>query len=707
MACDFPRARMTAVAAAVVALPFIYSPALGQELILPEVTVTADTTADDVARPYAGGQVARGGSLGLLGTADAMDVPFSTTNYTSELLEDQQARTLADVVVNDASVRALTASGGFGEDFQIRGFTVPSSDTGLNGLYGLVSGSRMPAEIVERVEVLKGPGALINGISPGGSIGGGINVATKRAGDTPLTRLTTTYTGKSQFGAHLDVGRRFGEDNAWGVRFNGVVRDGEGSIDNGDQKLGLAALGLDYSGTRLRWSLDAFTQREDLDEVRPQIGFRAGLAALPPPPPSDLNFYPGTPLALRDSTIATRLEYDVNDSLTAYAGLGYRDGSAEQVFPVTTAPRGADANGDFFVRSTYYDSYTKTTSANAGLRARFETAGIRHALTVGVSRLDQEAGNVYVEGSAPISSNIYNPTPLPAVGAARRTPTKASDTTLSSIAIADTLSFADDRLLLTLGLRDQTVEVKSVTAAAYKASAVAPLAGIVFKPLANVSLYGNYTEGLTRGQIVGAGYANTGDVLSPYKSEQYEAGVKVDWGKITTVASLFQLSRPNAYADPVSNIYDYNGEQRNRGLELSAYGELQRGLRVMASAVFTDAKQARTRLGVNQGKAAAGVPDRTFNLGLDWDTPWVAGLSLNGRVINTSSAYFDAANTVSLDGWTRVDIGARYKTMVASKPVVLRASVENLFDKNYWLASGTYASVSAPRTVVLSASFDF
>src|SRR5690606_22255452 len=136
--------------------------------------------------------------------------------------------------------------------------------------------------------------------------------------------------------------------------------------------------------------------------------------------------------------------------------------------------------------------------------------------------------------------NIYNPAPLPAIAAARTDPTKASDTTLRSIALADTLSFMDDRLLVTLGLRRQNVEVQSFNTAtgapttSYDKSAVAPLAGIVYKPVNRVSLYGNYTKGLTRGAIVGATYANRGEALAPYQSRQIEAGVKVDWGKITT-----------------------------------------------------------------------------------------------------------------------------------------------------------------------------
>jgi iron complex outermembrane receptor protein len=158
-----------------------------------------------------------------------------------------------------------------------------------------------------------------------------------------------------------------------------------------------------------------------------------------------------------------------------------------------------------------------------------------------------------------------------------------------------------------------------------------------------------------------------------------------------------------------NNVYSYGGEQRNRGLELSAYGELQRGLRLMASAAFNDAKLTRTASGANQGNNANGVPKRTFNVGLDWDTPWVSGLSLNGRVIHTAPMYFDAANQLRMQGWTRMDIGARYRTKVGSKPVVLRASLENVADKAYWVTSPnpSYATVGAPRTLMLSAQIDF
>lgn len=681
---------------------------------MPVVTVQAGAIDDGLPAPYAGGQVARGGGLGVLGTADVMDVPFSTTNYTAQTLEDQQARTLADVVVNEASVRTLTSTNGFGEDFQIRGFTVQSGDVGMNGLYGLTSGNRMPAAIMERVEVLKGPGTLMYGISPNGSIGGNINVVTKRAGDEPLTRLTTTYESKSQLGGHLDMGRRFGKDNEWGIRFNGVYRNGDTNIDNGRSKYGLGALAVDYRSPSLRWSLDTYSQRETTDEFRPQSSFRAGISSIPNAPSGHRNFYPGTDLLIRDSTVATRLEYDVTDHLMVYAAGGYRYGATEQSFPAARGASAIDELGNLTVTNAWYDAYSRTKTGELGARARFSTFGVKHVLTVSGSRLDQEQGNYYLSAPAGVSapSNIYNPGKLIPMTGERNSPRKASDTELSSFSVTDTVSFLDDRILVTGGLRRQKVALDnfaldgSVTSS-YDESATSPLAGIVVKPLSNVSVYGNFTSGLTRGGIAPAGTANAGEAFAPYKSKQYEAGVKVDWGRAMTSVSVFQIDRPNAITDPVTNVYSFDGEQRNRGLELAATGEIVRGLRVMASATFYDATLRRTAGGVNEGNDANGVPKRAFNLGVDWDLPWVPGLSLNARAIHTARTPYNADNTLYLPSWTRYDVGARYHTEIMGRSVVFRANVENVFGKDYWLTSGTFATAAAPRTVLLSAQIDF
>jgi iron complex outermembrane receptor protein len=676
---------------------------------LKEVTVSDQAEAiGNLQKTYSGGQLARGGSLGILGTTDLMNVPFSTTNYTSELIQNQQALTLADVVMNDASVRPLTARGGFGDDFQIRGFTVPNADSGFNGLFGLVPTTRVPLEMVERVEVLKGPASFANGMSPTASIGGSINAVAKRASDIPLTRLTGTYMGQAQFGTHLDVGRRFGTDNQWGVRLNGVWRNGEGNVNDGRQRLGLASLGLDYAGSGVRWSLDAMASRGHTVNFRPQISFASTVTQPLKPPSSRGNLYPGTDLKDNADMVSTRLEYDVNDRTTVWGSVGYSDVDYKQTFPRGTVLQ----DGSFSLTNNYYDYYGKTTAADAGVRTRFNTGGVKHTLAFGVNLLDQEVGSGYTMGTNTVQSSIYNPVQLPAVGAARVPRVKTGELEQRSVALVDTMAFLNDQLLLTVGLRDQTIEQKGAPGSTpYKKSAISPMAGLVFKPVKNISVYTNYTAGLVRGGTAPANAENRDELFAPQKTKQYEVGVKADWGKLMTQVAVYEIRRPAALrtplaSDPTKFNYSFDGEQRNRGLELTAYGEVAKGLRAMASAAFNDAKLTRTATAANVGNNAAGVPHRTFNLGLDWDTPFVPGLSVNGRVIHTSSVYTGEANTLNMPSWTRIDVGARYALKLGGKPVVLRANLENVFDREYWITS-TYVTVGAPRTLMLSAQVDF
>jgi iron complex outermembrane receptor protein len=685
------------------------SGAAGSSTVLPAVVVKSTATNGELLAPYAGGQLAKGGGIGVLGTSNVMDQPFNTTNYTEQAMQDIQARTLGDVVVNNASVRTQQSSGGFGDVFEIRGFDVQATDVALNGLYGMVSAAKMPVNLAERVEVLQGPGSLMYGMGPSGSIGGAINIVTKRADDEPLTRLTALFQSKGQFGVAADVGRRFGDEGQWGIRVNGQFKDGQTGIAHGNQLQGDGAIGLDYRGKQLRWSFDAYNVSENTDEFRSQIGFGTA-TAVPAAPSGYTNLYPGSKLKLRDSAVMTRLEYDINRYVTVYGAAGEHYGTSEQNFPYAS---GMTAAGAFDVTNGYYDAYNRTKTVDAGLRFHFDTFGVKHTLVTGVTSLNQEQGYFYALGSESVASSLYNPTPLLPMTTARGDAQRSSQLRLNSQQIIDTMSFFDDRLLLTGGFRRQTIGLDNydptsgAQTSAIDQQAITPLAGIVFKPLSNISVYGNFTSGLTNGDTAPAGTANAGQAFAPYKSNQYEAGVKADWGRVLTSISVFQISRPNGVTNPTTNIYGYDGKTRIRGLELAAYGEVFRHLRMMASATFYDPKLQGTEGGANDGNDPVGVPKFAFNLGADYDLPWVPGLSVNGRIIHTGAQYYNASNTLRLPSWTRYDLGVRYGMRVIGKDVILRANIENLFGSRYWIQQGTYVTNAAPRTLLLSAEFNF
>ena len=115
-----------------------------------------------------------------------------------------------------------------------------------------------------------------------------------------------------------------------------------------------------------------------------------------------------------------------------------------------------------------------------------------------------------------------------------------------------------------------------------------------------------------------------------------------------------------------------------------------------------------TANGTANGKTAPGVSNVQINLGLDWDTPFVKGLGLSGRVIYTSQAYLDAANTQVIPEWTRFDLGAKYVfERPDGKPLALRANVINVGNANYWMAGAGFLTQGPPRTFMLSLAADF
>ncbi|MFK3775728.1 TonB-dependent siderophore receptor [Pseudomonas sp. NPDC089406] len=679
---------------------------------LPSTTINGEGfgPANDA---YAGGQVARRGNQGLLGERDFMETPFNMTSLTSEALQNQQARTLADAVANDPSVRTTNPSAGRFEQFSVRGFSLYNSDVAYGGLYGVLPTYSIDMEMVERVDILKGPGALLNGLAPNGSIGGGVNIEPKRAGDTPLTEFTALYASAGQAGGHVDIGRRFGEDQRFGLRLNAVRQSGDTEWDHQSLDREATVLGFDVRGERARMSLDVGHQERDVDAPMERVGLAANVKV---PKAKDVhhNFaQPWSYSRAKDTFGALRGEYDVSDSLMVYGAFGARKGDYDFLRHNVLVNNNS---GRFTVSPRAFQREEDVRTTTIGARSWFNTGPVGHTLNLSLNRFEltfDNSGARYANGV----SNLFDPVALPTPG----TPTAPDDpthteTVLSSLALADTLSFADDSVLLTLGARLQRVEVDSSTSGipdqAYDERATSPAMGLVWRTTEQLSLYMNYMEGLTQGQTAPETAENSGEVFAPFRSKQLEVGAKYDMGRFSTTLSLFRIERPMYYTDAAGYLRD-DGEQRNQGLELNLFGEPLDGVRVLGGAMFLDATQVRTVGGVNDGKRPVGAPIVNANLGLEWDIPAVQGLTLSARMIHTSSQYLDTANTQKLDAWQRYDLGARYAMKLGGKDVTLRASVENVLDKAYWASANvpegtaTGMTMSTPRTWLVSATVGF
>ena len=679
---------------------------------LPTVVVTGEAIRPTT--PYAGGQVSSGSRVGLLGERSFMETPFSAISYTDKFIEDQQAQDITGVIARtDPAVFSNGVSGAWSENYSIRGFNSNTTDITVGGLFGMAPYYRTTPEMFERIEVLKGPSALLNGMPPGGSIGGAVNLVPKRAGNDPLTRLTATYMSDAQFGGHLDVGRRFGDNRQFGIRFNGVYRDGEGPVNNQEKKAQLASLGLDWRGTRARISADLYHSDDRVDGVTRGINLAPGVAVPNPPRPDTLLNPDWSFVHNKDRGQMVRGEFDINDALTAYAAFG--TSRSEYTYNGAISAQVLNAAGDFRTTMAQLNIHMKKTSGEVGLRSQVQTGPIKHRIALNATHYadtERDYGRRSVPG-ADWTTSLYNPVWGP-VADISWPPTLHTETRLISYGLADTLSFAQDRVQLTLGVRHQKVRTDSFDlttgafSSGYDASATSPAAALLVKATEQISVYANYIEGLSKGQVAPPTAANRDDLFPPYKSRQKEVGLKVDLGDFTQTLSLFEIERPSSYIDPVSNVFSFGGEQRNRGIEWGFFGSPMRGVRLMGGAAYVDPNVTKAANPVNQGRQATGVPKLQGKLGLEWDVPPMRGLTLTANATAVSRQYISADNSLSVPGRTIYDVGARYATRLTGRPFTLRASVLNVTNKAYWgMPLLSSLALGAPRTFLLSASMDF
>jgi len=680
--------------------------------------VPSQAMIDNIPPAYAGGQVATGGQLGLLGNRDVMETPFNQTSYTAQKAQDQQAQTIRDVLIDDPSVRIVRPTGNNGaQNMMIRGFTVEGTDIAYGGLYGLLPSYSIGVELAERIEVLKGPSAMLNGMPPTGAIGGTINVVPKRAHDEPMNRVTAAYSSAAQFGGAVDVGRRFGPDKELGVRLNGAYRAGQTPVMWNAEELGLGTIGLDYRGNGFRVSFDGGYQSQ---YISGGVGYVSVAAGAPVPGVPDLNsnfILPWTKTYSQDLFGALRAEVDVWPGVTLYGAIGAHDNRWNSLWsgdPIVSSWSGASTQTPY--SNTSYE--TKWTS-EIGLRGEAETGPVGHSFVISAVRYQQVFGFGRGIGTA-YASNIYTPNVIAQPNITTQSPRKSSTLQLNSFAIADTLSFAEKRVQLTVGARYQQIMgenfnlTNGVLTSAYLQDAITPSVALVVRPWKEVSFYGNFIQGLQPGTVVGPTFANAGEVFSPFLSTQFEVGTKIDWGKFTTTLSAFQISQPSSIANAATNTLTENGLQRNRGIELNVFGTPTEGVRLLGGAMFQEAILVSTAGGVNDGWQAAGAPNVQVNLAGEWDTPFVRGLTLDGRVIYTGTQYVGLTNPrQSIPDWVRFDVGARYVIADAKsptgKPVAIRFNVENLLDTNYWsmVSFNTRLNVGTPRTFRLALTADF
>lgn len=705
-------------AAVLLSLPF---PALAMDsYTLEDDTVTAEAyeepaqpqpvQAEEAVQPQApaadviaGGMQARTANYGALGKRDVMSTPFTMTTFTDKMIADRQASTVNDVIANDASTTDQTLSHA-SQAWSIRGFRSSQQDVSFNGLYGVAPRFYAGVEGLERVEVLKGPGALLYGMAPNGSVGGNINYVPKRAqGGEDQNSLTLSYGDGKQFGQNLDLSKR-SDDGVWGVRMNLYHTNGNTSVTDEQIKTNAATIGIDRQGKRSRMSLDLGYAYNDIDNMQYRLTFGNGFLGKKSLPAADNNKKYGAPDTYRHVTEkygVYRYEYDFNKDWTAYVTAGLRSTKMDYIYNDFRL----NAAGTASIRYHVNNQVNKANSEEVGVKGHFHLGDWKNDLTLAANRYNMKR-YMLNRTSSYFATSYANP------GWGTNTLDKTwheplnDQTTLSSMALTDVITSPSEKWTFILGGRYQKIKQDTYSShTSYDEDAWTPAFGIVNKINKRVSLYANYIEGLAAGDVVSGGYKNDGEVLAPYKAKQYEIGAKLDLGKYLATLSAFQITQNGTME--VDDYLTSSGEIRHRGLEASITGEPVKGTRIWGSLMYLNAKY--TEDADYNGNYEMGIPRWTGVLGVEQDIRGVKGLSVNSRVTYNGSSYVDQNNLVKVPQWWRWDLGARYEFKRWGHPMTLRADVYNVLDKSYWTAlnNGPGLFINKGRTLTVSLETKF
>ncbi|PRD14192.1 TonB-dependent siderophore receptor [Pantoea coffeiphila] len=690
------------------------------------VTASAPRDLTDESKAGAGFTTAET-DLGPLGSKDRLDTPYSTTTVTHEMIDNQQAKSVSELLKYSPSTQMQARGGmdvGRPQSRGMQGSVV--SNSRLDGL-NIVSTTAFPVEMLERLDVLNSlTGALYGPASPAGQF----NFVAKRPTEQTLRRVTLGYQSRNAWSGHIDLGGHFDDENKFGYRLNLLDEEGEGNVDDSTLRRKLVSLALDWNispGTQLQ--LDAshyeFLQKGYVSG----FSYGTGIDLPKAPNPNNKNYtLPTTGNDLTTDTISSHLSHYFDNSWSMTAGVGYQQADRA----MRTVSNTLTSNSGTISRSV-------TDSAAAGrfrvlsnmltLNGHVDTGSIGHDLAFATSGY---VWSIYsAKGSSQRyslgTSNYYDPSAMQEPGDGRIINSGAryrtSVTSQQSVTIGDTLTF-NPRWSAMAYLSQSWLETRSYNNQAAKTDQVnedglSPNLALMYKITPSVMAYISYADSLEQGGTAptGQGVKNEGTTLDPYRSEQYEIGLKADVNGMNLGAALFRLKRPFAYVDPDDMVYKEQGDQLNKGLELTASGNLWQGLNVYSGVTFLDPKLKNTVSDDTSNKRVVGVPKVQSNLLVEYNLPSMPELVYSANLHYTGKRAANNTNSTWAGSYTTLDLGTRYSTRISNVPATLRLMVNNVTNERYWASifpgdtdgSGSSASAFAgtAREVRASVTFDF
>lgn len=663
-----------------------------------------------------------------------IEIPASINTVTAERIADQHAKTLTDVVKNDAAVGDGYAPIGYYPNFVMRGFALNlGSSYLLNG--NLLRGEQNVAlENKEQVEILKGISAIQSGMSTPGGV---VNYVTKRPKDTRSITVEADSHGGSRVAT--DLGGFVGENQKFGYRVNLATEEIHPYVEHTDGKRLFGSLALDWhisDSSKLEFDIESQRQRQ-----RSVAGYQLldGKTVPTGVEWERLLGYQSWSKPVTNESLNASLKYSqqINENWAAnlsasqsrvvvddYSAFPW--GCYSDVCETTGLGNGFDQNGNYDIYDfrSPDDSYL-TNQFKAGLNGKFNTGSWQHKLNVELSqtykrRAQHDAMNELV-GTGNIYSNTVNYEPTNVALGNRY---KSLDSQQTALNLLDQIDFNNMWSVLVGGkllhLDEKAYDAEANRIRDTDLNRFLPQFALMFRPWENTHLYASYAKGLSDGGqapwfafgneekgIVG----NAFETLAPIKSTQYELGVKHQLQSMLFTAAIFNLEQDHQYTNS-DNYYLTDGQQHNLGLELGVQGRLGQSLDMISTLALTRSRLKDINVLDYQGHQTQNVPKVRFASYLSYQVPQVDGLRLLTGMQYSSSKYANKSGTAKVSGYTVFNVGTAYNFRAYGYDNTLRFNVDNVFNKKYWRDAGSffgddYLFLGAPRTAQLSWNVSF
>ncbi|HHQ4566999.1 TPA: TonB-dependent receptor [Aeromonas hydrophila] len=584
----------------------------------------------------------------------------------------------------------------------IRGFSA-SNDFYLDGFRDDMQYTRDLGN-TERVEVLKGPAAVLYGR---GSTGGIVNRVSKKPQKGLESSVSAQVGSFDSRRLAADLNGEAGEQVQ--VRLN-LAQEDKDSFRNGvTSKRTLLAPSVNWEiNDKLNWLLQY--ERNEHDRT-PDRGI-PGVNGRPADVPKEYVYSDTRRDFIDDVAQSTRsrLTWDINDQWQLRQQLGYT--SLDSQFDNTYV---TSVKGDQVTRSRWQqDLKANSLISNTEAEGQLQTGPIEHRLLVGFEQNWQErTPKLYQNATAIPAGNLYDPGSLPTYDGAMKLSSDANHKVRGyGLYLQDQLSLGDWHLLAGLRRDDFTVtsrrndlnkeETVSVTS-------LSPRLGLVWNPIEEHAFYASYSKTFTPvgGELIGITPGDKNNNLDPQHTRLYEGGVKSDWldGRLATTLSLYRLEMYNKRSkdplDPTKVIL--TGLQRTEGIELSARAQLTDEYYLRGGIAIQDAEQVKADADL-QGKRPMNVSRQNGELFAGYQSGKQGWFGETG-VTAVGDRFADNANTTTLPGYARFDARAGYRWQQWETQL----SVENLTDHDYFVSATSASQImpGTPRQLHLSAAYRF